>query len=665
MDNGRTCPIAHLRRVFGLDAVAEDMLLLLALYELDPVLQSEYAELGHCSLGTRLCIGFLARLIRPEWSELLQSGRRLGEGDPLRDYRLIVVGESDQGPGWAGRSLEVHRRVVDFLSGQVGLDRSARVTARLRQPPARAEDIPYSAELGDRLIRAWRWCSEQPERGGRLLLSGPDAAAKEALLDALVAAESRPVLIINMARVIGLYENAEQSLAEHLREALLLGAIAYLDMHGTGRIFGGATGETTGGTTGEIANTAQRATLVHRMSAVLIELELPCIIGLAAEDDAPLDDDASPRIGLRVPSLDARTRASLWARFLTAAGCPAPDPAALDALAHRHVAGYATIRAAALEHAAQLATRAGPDTATDASIDLAALSASARKHQTQSLGRWSFRVQSQESWDELVVPDYTMDGLQGILRHVRCAEQVFDEWGFGRRWAADRSSSALFHGPPGTGKTMAAALIAQTLERELYRVDLSKITSHWVGETEKNLDELFEHAAINEAILLFDEADSLFARRTEVVSSTDRYANLAVNFLLQRLEQFDGVALLTSNKADDIDEAFRRRIRFSVEFPLPDRVLRARLWQRVIPAQCTIDEPIDFDTLASLYEIGGAHIKNAVLRAAFAAADGGHGLTMEVLREAADEEYRNLGKQLFAPRRRRARPDLGRSSDSR
>jgi SpoVK/Ycf46/Vps4 family AAA+-type ATPase len=166
----------------------------------------------------------------------------------------------------------------------------------------------------------------------------------------------------------------------------------------------------------------------------------------------------------------------------------------------------------------------------------------------------------------------------------------------------------------------------------------------WIGETEKNLGEIFEQASLSEAILLFDEADSLFARRTEVKNSTDRYANQSVNFLLQKLEEFDGISILTTNRKDSIDEAFRRRLRFQIEFPMPDETHRTWLWQSMIPPECEITGPIRWERLASMYRMGGGNIQNAVLRAAFLAAAAGTGLSEEVLVAAANDEYLGLGK---------------------
>jgi SpoVK/Ycf46/Vps4 family AAA+-type ATPase len=204
----------------------------------------------------------------------------------------------------------------------------------------------------------------------------------------------------------------------------------------------------------------------------------------------------------------------------------------------------------------------------------------------------------------------------------------------------------LLIGPPGTGKSMAAAVIAQELGLELYQIDLARVVSKYVGETEQHLARLFDAAEAGHAVLLFDEADALFARRTDVKSSNDRYANLEVNYLLQRMESFAGITILTTNAETVIDEAFRRRLAFRITFPLPEAEERARLWRTHLPAAAAVAGDIDVDALAQRYAMSGGYIKNAVLRAAFLAADEGSAITMGHLTRAAGLEYAAMGKVL-------------------
>src|SRR4029079_19205109 len=212
---------------------------------------------------------------------------------------------------------------------------------------------------------------------------------------------------------------------------------------------------------------------------------------------------------------------------------------------------------------------------------------------------------------ELVVPEDIADALREVCARVRHRRLVLESWGMERAAANAQGVTALFQGGPGTGKTMAAGVIARALGYELWRVDLSKVVSKWIGETEKNLAAVLDAAEEGEIVLLFDEADSLFGKRTEVKSSHDRNANLETNYLLQRLDTFTGVAILTTNFGTAIDPAFLRRLSVQAQFPLPDQFERERLWRALLPRTLPLADDSDFSELARRYPLTGGYIRNA------------------------------------------------------
>jgi AAA+ superfamily predicted ATPase len=260
------------------------------------------------------------------------------------------------------------------------------------------------------------------------------------------------------------------------------------------------------------------------------------------------------------------------------------------------------------------------------------------------LGDYARRVEVTQTWDDLVLPDDQMEAVQYLIARIRQRRTVYEQWGFAAKVGKGLGTSALFSGPPGTGKTMVAALIAKELGLELYQVDMAKVVSKYIGETERNLAGLFDAAEAGHAILLFDEADSLFGKRTDVKSSNDRYANLETNYLLQRLESFTGICLLTSNHEANIDSAFQRRLSLHVRFELPEAEERASLWRAMLPAAAPVAAGVDFGTLARKYVMSGGYIRNAALRAAFLAADEGSPITAKHLECAARLEYECMGK---------------------
>jgi SpoVK/Ycf46/Vps4 family AAA+-type ATPase len=255
-------------------------------------------------------------------------------------------------------------------------------------------------------------------------------------------------------------------------------------------------------------------------------------------------------------------------------------------------------------------------------------------------------------WDELVLPDADLDRLREFIGRKRHASIVYDKWGLAGRIRYGKGMIGLFSGPPGTGKTMVAGVIASELSMDLYRVDLSQVISKWAGETEKQLARIFDIAERTQAVLLFDEADSLFAKRGEVEGGRDRFANLTVNYLLQRLERYPGVAILTTNKEESLDEALQRRLSLHLRLQLPEVAERRRLWRSFLPPQLPGAEELDIEWLAQRFELSGGSIKNAAVRAAFLAAGDGSSLDLAVVVAAVERELDDMGRvvwQLPAP----------------
>ncbi|MBO4351347.1 MAG: ATP-binding protein [Proteobacteria bacterium] len=244
---------------------------------------------------------------------------------------------------------------------------------------------------------------------------------------------------------------------------------------------------------------------------------------------------------------------------------------------------------------------------------------------------------------DIVLSNETRKILDEILNYARYSDMVMQQWGFAKYNVSGAGLSVLLSGVPGTGKTLTALVLAHELGRALYVVDLSRIVDKYIGETEKKLSQIFDEAEYSQAMLLFDEADSLFAKRTDVKSSNDRYANLEVNYLLQRLEAYRGVSILTTNFGGGLDEALARRIQFKIEFPMPDAMQRAELWERLIPKDAPRADDIDLHAIAQHFEMSGGHIKNAIFRASISAASTHGPITHDMLWDAAVHEYRSMG----------------------
>jgi len=340
------------------------------------------------------------------------------------------------------------------------------------------------------------------------------------------------------------------------------------------------------------------------------------------------------RVHWNVP--DTATRRSLWQRAL-GPDAPALD-AELDGIAVRYRLGAGGIGRAV--ESARLFAGVAP-------LAQSHIIEGVRTNIAERLGELATRQDVSQTWDDLVLAPDILDQVKMVTARVRHAHLVLEGWGFSAKLPKGAGVAALFSGPPGTGKTMVAGLIARELDLELYQVDLSKVVSKWVGETEKQLAKIFEAAEAGHALLLFDEADALFAKRTDVKSATDRYANLEVNYLLQRIESFGGVSILTTNLEASIDPALRRRLAANIVFWPPDVDERQRLWRRMLVSRAPMGGAIDARELANEFdEMTGANIRNAVLAAAFLAAAEGQPITQARLERAARGEYLSMGRVL-------------------
>lgn len=249
-------------------------------------------------------------------------------------------------------------------------------------------------------------------------------------------------------------------------------------------------------------------------------------------------------------------------------------------------------------------------------------------------------------WEDLVLPEKQKKQLRAACSRVLYKGQIYDTWGFGRKVAYGRGVSMVFSGPPGTGKTMSAGIVADCLGTTLYRVDLAAVVSKYIGETEKNLSAVFKAAKKGQGVLFFDEADVLFSRRTEVNNSNDRHSNMETAYLLQKMEEYEGIVILATNYMQNMDEAFKRRIQFLIEFPFPDEKSRRILWKKVFPKETEFDGIPDYDFLAQQFELTGSHIKNVALQAAFFAADEKKGVGMEHIIRALLLETGKTGKRI-------------------
>ncbi len=538
---------------------------------------------------------------------------------PLRRHGLIAP-LADDGADVATRWI-APPRVWQYLRGDDAVDAAV---AELGGPVV----VPTLPRLSDEQavlrgkLAAWLGASSPPT----VILEGAIGAGRRT---AVALATARPVVAIDFARVPA--RLAVVAVTALVREALLSDAVpvlANLDEM-LGRLQPGDE-------------------IVLAVLAAIDAVEGPLVITTSTPG---LEAHAVRRTVVRArwPIPDIATRRALWADTLPTLSS---DDLGVVAMRYRFGAGGVAGAARAARHHAHERGVEAP-----AFRDVVA---GVQDNIAERLGELARRVEVKQTWDELVLSPDILDDVKALIGRVRHAHRVLEDWGFKRKLARGTGVAGLFSGPPGTGKTMVAGLIARELDLELFQVDLSRIVSKWVGETEKQLAKVFDAAEAGHALLLFDEADALFAKRSaEVKSAVDRYANLEVNYLLQRVEAFGGVVILTTNLDTSIDPALRRRLAGHVVFAAPDVDERERLWREMLATGAPTDGAVDVVALADEFsEMTGANIRNAVLAAAFLAAEEGKIIDQGHLRRAARGEYRAMGRVLGKDHQRRNQPEL-------
>ncbi|MDX2094027.1 MAG: ATP-binding protein [Kofleriaceae bacterium] len=605
--------LARLQRVFALSDLDIVIACVLLAPELDAELERAYSFALDDFTRKRGDIGFISRLIGAH--DAVQIDRvlqRFDDAAPLRRHGLVSVGAGAQDAAATMRPARLADRIVAFLRGHDTVDELVHTHVRRTKTLFSREAIVIAPELLARIARALDMRAGPP----RVLLAGPDGAGRALAVETLLAETGRTALRIDLASIVE-EGRINERIAAALREAALRDAAAILE----------------GGTA--IDKDVPR-TLIHAISDSLGDLRVPVIFTFTGHPTW-LVQAVPTLVELDVPAPSFRERVELWRRALPSS-LVTPDD--LETVASRYAfTGAAIVRAAG--RAASAARLRDPDAPH---VTLEDLGDAARLMFSHRLGTMAQRIPTGFTWNDLVLPKDTLEALKEVVRFAHYRPFLLEEWGFSAKLPYGRGVSAILAGPPGTGKTMVAQLLAKELGYDLYRIDLSQVVNKYIGETEKNLAKIFTEAETSHAVLFFDEADSLFAKRTEVKSSNDRYANLEVNYLLQRMETYDGVTLLATNLEQGLDEAFKRRVRFSVQFELPEEDERKALWRSMFPPKVPLADDIDWELVAQRFQMAGGYIKKAALRAALIAVDAKRSVTTQDLLEAARLEYREMGR---------------------
>jgi hypothetical protein len=592
--------LVRVAQIFGLSEFERDVLLLCAGVELEgdfPELCAKAqgaAERPYATFGLAL-----AALPKAVWASLTPEG-------PLRYWKLV---ELQPGGGLTHAPLRIDERILHILAG---IDQPDERIAAMSEPLPPAHLVPSHHALAARILATWTLATDiappvvqlcGDESSGKRAIAAE--VSKQLWVDArVVSAAALPSSVSELDTLVRLVD----------REAALGRTMLVLDCDGDD--------------TPEAGLESRVHHLADRVRTRLVVLtrhrrRFAQRMDLAFEVGKPTREEQE----------------NVWREAVSQAG---GHGAHVGQLADQFNLTVPSIRAACASALGVLAST--PDRRDDAGHVTAALSNACREQARPKLDDLAHRIVPRAGWQDLILPASQEQMLRDIAIQVRHRTQVYEAWGFSARSARGFGISALFSGSSGTGKTLSAEVLANHLGLDLYRIDLSAVVSKYIGETEKNLRRVFDGAEEGGAILLFDEADALFGKRSEVKDSHDRHANIEVSYLLQRMEEYRGLAVLTTNAKEALDVAFLRRLRFNVHFPFPDEADRARIWARIFPPQ-TPTLQLDPQKLARL-SVAGGNIRNIALNAAFAAAEANEPVQMRHVLRAARLEYGKLDQAL-------------------
>lgn len=630
--DGDPSRLTWLKQAFGLSVFDIDVILVTLAPELDLRYERLYAYLQDDVTRKRPSVDLILNLLCPSAEAKLARRSHFAADAPLIFHRLLyLIPDPNQvQPPLLAHYLKLDEQIVRLLLAQENLDVRLAPFCQMVEPIVSFDELSVNTEVKTALLTLVTQM-RAARRPLQLYFQGPRGVGKRRAAEALAAGVGMRFLTVDLARALAADRDFEQILRLLFRETWFQDAVLYLD--------------------GLDVLRGDKHDLQSRCLLEILAEGTGITILAGAQPWAPYEGAPIGVVTVPFPIPDFAGRRACWQTNLAAEGITLDDHD-LDALADRFrltpdqiTDAVVTARNHARWHTASHASDE-VSSQSNASLIVSGLFSTARAQSGHDLAALARKIKPVYTWSDIVLPDDTLAQLREICQRVTHRHRVLGEWGFGRRLSIGKGVNTLFAGPSGTGKTMAAEIIANELGLDLYKIDLSGVVSKYIGETEKNLDRIFTAAENANAILFFDEADALFGKRSEVRDSHDRYANIEISYLLQKMEEYEGIAILATNLRQNLDESFVRRLAFTILFPFPDEADRRRIWAGIWPAETPLADDLDPGLLAHQFKLSGGNIKNIALAAAFLAAEDGGVVGMPHLLQATRREYQKLGKQL-------------------
>jgi SpoVK/Ycf46/Vps4 family AAA+-type ATPase len=614
--------LCELQSIFDLSTFDIDVILMCLLPELDSRFERYHAYLQDDITKKTPTVGIILRLLCSGLEDTLVLKQAFSPNAPLIKNNLIRLDNelAQTNPALMAKLVRIDERIADYLTGRHLIDYRIRSFTRFYQPKITLNELAISRDLRERLSR---FTVSNKKLMPVYYFHGVNGIGKRTVAEAVCHDSGISLLHLDVKHMLAADLPLHQSVPLVFREGRLQNAAIYLSRS-------------------DLLFNSDSPDLFTGCALLLRELEeFPNICFLSSDTNIQPVNISTSKISVNIEfSLPSHSiRKQLWQK-LSNIDTPLADDIDIDTLAGKFRLTAGQI-AGALSIARSLAVWRDPENGLITSSDL---HSACRQQSRRGLNTLTRQIGSEYTWDDIILPRDQKEQLIEICNQVKYGNTVYNEWGFGHKLSRGKGMNILFSGPSGTGKTMAAEIMGNELSIDLYKIDLSAIVSKYIGETEKNLDRIFSEGTTANAIIFFDEADSLFGKRSEVRDSHDRYANIEISYLLQKMEEYDGIIILATNLRKNIDEAFARRMNFAVEFPIPQESDRYRIWESIFPEEAPLGQDLDLYFLARQFTITGGNIRNIVLASAFLAAQDGGLITMENIIRATKREYQKMGK---------------------
>ncbi len=604
--------------LFYLTPFEIDILLICLAPELDQRYEKLYSYLQNDVTKKRPTVDLVMNILFSSVEERFTARETFLPTSPLIRNRLIYLydGQDDQLP-LLSKYIKIDERIINFLLGSDEIDSGIRDFSKKIEPNRSFRDLMLEADNKNNLIELIKWHSRK-KIPLIFLFHGPYGTGKKLTAEAICKGLKMPLLIVD-SKALAKDETFE-TLDLVVREAKLQNSLLYLEGFDT--------------------LLKDEASGINAMNLIQELDYFPNWVFLSSEiawePKAVLKKHGFIRHEVPLPSFALRQQ--MWKSFLDGRSDLSDD--VIIPLASKFNLSGGQIQDAIFT-ACNIAKKKNVGVSELSSSDLYE---GCKAQSNKGLTTLAKKIDIRHTWEDIILPVDIKKQLKEISGHIKYKGTVYLDWGFDEKLSIGKGVNVLFSGPSGTGKTMSAEIIANDVELDIYKIDLSSVVSKYIGETEKNLNKIFKEAETSNAILFFDEADALFGKRSEVKDAHDRYANIEIGYLLQKMEEYEGIVILATNLSKNIDDAFLRRIQFLVEFPFPNETLRKLIWTGMFPKIAPLSKDIDFKFLSKELKLAGGNIKNIAVAAAFYAAEESNEIRMNHIMHAARREYEKMGK---------------------